>query len=127
MASFNFTEEITIFPTSPSVTLPGLSLMPSTVLSCGLTPMSLVTQNYRTRWITPAGEIVVSRTGRYIVNNGAVLVNYSQFPGTVIGILNLSYRDAGQYTCEGQLTNTTDPNVWTSAKIDLQLNGKLTC
>ena len=128
MASFNFTEE-TIFPSKPSVTLPGgSSLMPSAILTCGLTPTSLTVQDYRTRWITPTGETVVSTDGRYILNNGPVPVNGIQFPGTVLAIQNLSYQDAGQYTCEGQATNATDPNaLWINAATNLQLNSKLMC
>lgn len=82
-------------------------------------------QDYRTRWITPAGEIVVSTTGRYVINNRLVPVNGAQFPGTEIAIHNLSYQDAGQYICESQATNTTDLSVWVSATTDLQLNSKL--
>ena len=128
LIAINFTENISVFPSQPSVTLPEPSLLISrTVLACGFTPISLTMQDYRTRWITPAREIVVSITGHYIVINGNVRINASQFPGTVIAIQNLSYQDAGQYTCEGQATNTADPNVWASATIDLQLNSKLIC
>ena len=116
-----------IFTSRPSVTLPNTSLMPTTVLTCGLTPTSLTRQDYRARWITPVGETVVSSDGRFILNNGLVPVNGTQFPGTVFAIPNLSYQDAGQYTCEVQPTNTTDPNAWVPATIDLQLNSKLIC
>ena len=123
MASCNFTEEISIFHNRPSLSLPDISLRPtaSTVLVCGLIPTSL---EYRTRWITPAEEILVSTTGRHVVINEQVTVNGTQFPGTTIAIEDLSYQDAGQYVCEGQTTNTTDPSIWISASIHLQLNGK---
>ena len=123
--AINFTENISIFPSRPSVTLPDSSLTPSLVLLCGLTPTSLTVQDYRTRWITPAREIVVSSTRHYIVISGETTINDTLFPATVIVIKNLSYRDAGQYICEGQTTNTTDPSIWVSATTHLQLNCKL--
>ena len=110
-----------IFPSHPSVTLPDTSLTHVVVLACGLTPTTL---EYRTRWITPANEILVSTTGRHVVINEQVTVNGTQFPGTAIAIEDLSYQDAGQYICEGQTTNTTDPSIWVSTTIHLQLNGK---
>ena len=122
---YGITEEVTIFATRPSITLPDTSLRPSIILACGLTPMSLSVQGYRLRWITPAGEILTSNTGRYIVNNGPVPFDGMQFPGSVIAIEDLSYEDRGNYICEGQRTNTTDPNAWESATITLQLNCKL--
>ena len=126
---FLSTENITIFAIRDMVTLPGKNLlMPSTLLTCALTPMSLSPQNYTSRWTTP-GSMVISSTNppsgssRYVISNGnGPIQNRTYFPVTLFGIGSLSYQDAGEYTCEGR---TNDGTLWVSATVQLWMNSKL--
>ena len=70
-------------------------------------------------------NIVTDTGGRYVLTQGTVPVEGVQHPGAILGIQSLSYQDAGMYTCETRETNSTDPNDWISANVDLQLNSKL--
>ena len=103
-------------------------LMPNALLTCALSPMSLTPQNYTSRWTTP-GSTVISSTNppsggsRYVINNGnGPIQNGTLFPITLLGILSLSYRDAGEYTCEAR---AKDGILWASATVQLQINSKL--
>lgn len=116
---------VTIFPIDDAVVkIPSenRSLSPSVIFRCGLEPTSLVPQvNYTTRWTTPEGEIVNSTRDNFLLIEGII----SQFPGTLLLIQQISYLDAGKYTCEGIGTITNDTSSWASASIELQLDSKL--
>ena len=125
---FLSTENITIFAIREVITLPENNLMPSELLTCALTPMSLTPQNYTSRWTTP-GSMVTSSTNppsgssRYVIINGyGPIQNGTQLPQTLLGIASLSYQDAGEYTCEAQ---TNDGTLWASATVQLEMNSKL--
>ena len=120
---FLYTEEISIFPNRSPVILPDLSLTSSIDLACVLTPTTLILQGYRARWITPAGEIIVSTNSRYGTYTGGILdTQQIPRPSTLLLIQKLSYQDAGLYICEGQRANTSDASVWVSATVELRLN-----
>ena len=111
------------------VTLPENNLvMPNSLLTCALTPMSLTSQNYTSRWTTPASTVISSTnppsgSSRYVINNGiGPIQNGTQFPVTLLAIQSLSYRDAGEYTCEAR---TNDGILWVSATVQLETNSKL--
>lgn len=110
------------------MTLPEDVLTPNIVLQCAMTPMSLPIQNITTRWTTPPPNSTVilstdSTFTRYIVSIGNFgIMNGTKFPGTILAIPSLSYRDAGQYKCEGQVNGMTE---WVSATVNLALNSKL--
>ena len=120
-------EGAAIFPVRSVITLPNDSLRPSQLLLCYLSPKSLIpNQDYETQWITPGGSIVTgSGDGRYVLNNEATIpINDVPHPGTILTIQTLSYLDAGNYTCEARLINTTNADDWVSADVSLQLNSK---
>ena len=97
-------------------------LMPSLVLNCGLEPETLV--NYTTRWVLPGGEIIDSSTGRLIVSQNMVSINSRTLPGAILAVFNLSYQDAGTYTCEGRSTVPGASAQWASASFELHLSGE---
>ena len=102
-------------------------LMAGLFLTCGLERETLTPNvNYATRWILPRGETIDSMSsGRFVVSESPVPVNGSTLPGTFLAVLQLSYRDAGTYTCEGRSTTSGASTLWASASFELQLNCKL--
>ena len=127
------TEEITIVPIRETVTLPDQNmLMFSEILTCALSPLSLSPSNYTSRWTTPGPMSTtltsieqVSMDDSYIVNNGRItLQNGSNIPITLLVIQRLSYQDAGEYICEGQIDDTS---AWVSATVQLRTNSKFEC
>ena len=102
--------------------------MAGLILTCGLQPETLTPNvNYAIRWILPRGEIVNSTasSGRFVVSETHVPINGSILPGTFLAIFQLSYQDAGTYTCEGRSTASGASPLWASASFELQLNCKL--
>ena len=103
--------------TSPSLTH---TLSPGTFLVCHIEPDTLVPGvNYTTRWITPRGLTINSSQDRFVFYESAVTSD--GLPGTVFVISQVSYQDAGTYTCEGRYNASGDSAPWASATIDLQL------
>ncbi len=114
-----------IFPTRDPIIVPSLTntLMPGVPLSCVLEPDTLQpTVNYTTRWILPGGEMISSTGGRFIIAESMVVINVRQLPGTILVVTQLSYQDAGTYTCEGRSTAPGASIQWASASFELQLN-----
>ena len=121
-------EEVTIFPLNPVLKLPSTTLLPGVSLVCGLEPSSLVPQeNYTTRWIIPGGEIINSTRDRYFLSERDSLFFGTEvaIPATLFIITQVSYKDAGVYTCEGRNNVTGDTSLWASATTELQLCCKL--
>ena len=104
-----------------------LELMPGLPLVCGLEPETLTPDlNYTTRWILPGGEIINStREGRFVLTENLVSINGRSVPGTVLVLLQISYQDAGMYTCEGRSTAPGTSAQWAAASFELQLNCEL--
>ena len=123
--SFTTAENVTILPVRNVFVIPSLrnDLTPGIPLTCALEPDTLV--NYTTRWILPGGQMISSNQGRYVFTEGLVAVDVRKIPGTILAITQLSYLDAGTYTCEGRSTAPGASTVWASASIELQLNCKL--
>ena len=102
------------------VTLPVSSFLDVfATLICVITPSNLTIAS---RWNLPNGNIVTEdTTGRFIVYQG---------PGggrldVLLLIDQLSYQDAGVYTCEVMDLDPTIPDAsWIPATVELQLNGK---
>ena len=72
--------------------------------------------------------MVTEASGRYILNEGTIPVEGLGVvhPGTLFGIQSISYLDAGVYTCEARLTNSSNVNDWPAfASVELQLNSEL--
>ncbi len=114
-----------IFPTRDLIMVPSLInvLMPGVPLLCGLEPDTLEQNvNYTTRWILPGGEIVDSTRGRFVFSESMVSINSRTLPGTLLIVTQLSYQDAGTYTCEGSSTALGASTLWASASFELQLN-----
>ena len=104
------------------MTVPSLTheLLPGVFLVCRIEPDTLVRGvNYTTRWITPTGVTISSSQNRFVLNEGAVTSD--GLPGTVFVVAQLSYQDAGTYTCEGRYNASGDSAPWASATIELQL------
>ena len=102
------------------VTLPGLFLATFTSLFCEVTPENVT---IAIRWNLPNGNIVTEGiTGRFFVDDepgGLGRLN------VVLFIDQLSYQDAGVYTCEVMDLDPTIPDApWIPATVELQLNGK---
>ena len=101
-------------------------LMPGFPLVCSLEPDTLTPGvNYTTRWILPGGEIINSTKGRFVFTEGPVSVSGRNVPGTVLVVTELSYQDAGMYTCEGRSTDPGASAQWATASFELQLNCEL--
>ena len=99
------------------VTLPGSSLNTSTSLFCGVTPDNLTIES---RWRLPNRTIVTQgATGRFSVDQEP---SRGEINVTLL-IRQLSYRDAGVYTCE-VMDQTIPVASWISATVKLRLNGK---
>ena len=98
--------------------------MPNVQFTCGLEPDTLQANvDYTTRWILPGGEIVNSTRGRFTFIEGLVTVDSSRIvPGTTLILSQMSYQDAGMYTCEGRSTAPGASTNWASASFELQLN-----
>ena len=99
--------------------------MPRVPLVCGLKPETLAPRvNYTTRWILPGGrEIVNASRGRFVFSESQVSINNREVPGTVLIVRQLSYQDAGTYTCEGRSTASgVSTTQWATASFELQLN-----
>ena len=102
------------------------TLMPGLRLVCGLEPETLTPGvNYTTRWILPQGEIINSTTGCFVLTEDPVTISGRNVPGTVLVVLQISYQDAGMYTCEGRSTAPGASTQWTTDSFELQLNCEL--
>ena len=102
------------------------ALMPGILLICGLNPDTLEPNvNYTTRWVLPGGEIITSSQGRFIFSESRVVLNNEPLPGTFLVVTEVSFQDAGTYTCEGRSTAPGASPLWASASFELQLNCKL--
>lgn len=126
------TEEVTIFPLHPVLKIPSATttLLPAITLACGLEPLSLVPQeNYTTQWITPGGEIFNSTRDRFFLSEAESRFFASRMlpitPATILIVTQLTYQDAGVYTCEGRNNASDDTSPWASATTELQLCCKL--
>ena len=72
-----------------------------------------------TRWRLP-NEAVIN----FGVGNNVFQYNVAPPAMTYLLIQNMTYEDAGTYTCEARNTSdTTTPTVWYSATVELQLLG----
>ena len=106
-----------------------------TFLMCNPEPNSQLTMmNYVSRWTIPSGEtftyMVPNPPGfeRYQIVQGQGQTNVrqgAQRESTLLFMEMLSYRDAGNYTCEVRSSASTQ-SPWFSASIELQLEGKHT-
>ena len=98
-------------------------LIPGLPLLCSLEPDTLTPGvNYTTRWILPGGEIVNSARGRFIFSESLLS---RTVPGTVLVVTQMSYQDAGMYTCEGRSTAPGASAQWAAASFELQLSCEL--
>ena len=124
----SITEDITIIPNRSPIVIPSLThkLMPGIPLVCGLNPDTLEPNiNYTTRWILPNGQTITSSQGRFVFSESRVALNIGPLPGTVLVVTELSFQDAGNYTCEARSTAPEASPLWVSASFELQLNCEL--
>ena len=126
--------EFGIIPFGP-VVIPSesYSLSSTVMLRCALTLSPGV--DYEIQWRGPGdiGIINPATSDRYTI----ILTTYesqndndSDWSGTKLTIHNLSYQDAGLYTCSGRIrqveSNATElASSWVSATINLQLDCEL--
>ena len=100
-----------------------------TFLVCNLEPNSQLTQSdYVSRWTVPSGG-----TFTYLVPNPPGFERFRTFQGparqgvqresTLLFVERLSYKDAGNYTCEVR-SSASAQSPWFSASVELQLKGK---
>ena len=67
---------------------------------------------------------MTSTRDRFVLSKGTVTVDRTRVvPGTIFVVTQLSYQDAGVYTCEGRsiCTDSNETSPWTSATLDLSL------
>ena len=120
--------ELTIEPDRPFLVIPSFNanLTPVTFLLCVVTPAL----NSLTRWILPNGTIINfgdDSNLRIFASQGFNSMNSTAL-NTILLIQNISYEDAGTYTCEARnMSDSTTPIPWYSAKVELQLLGMLYC
>ena len=100
-----------------------------TFLVCNSEPNSQLTMSdYISRWTIPSGETIT-----YMVPNLPGFERYRIVQGqgggqvqresTILLVENLSYQDAGNYTCEARSSASTQ-SPWFSASVELQLEGR---
>ena len=99
---------------------PGSSVNTFTPLFCEVTPDNVT---IAIRWNLPNGNIVTEgTTGRFFVEQG--LGGLGRL-NVLLLISQLSYQDAGVYTCEVMDLDPTIPDApWIPATVELKLNGK---
>ena len=96
-------------------------------LVCNPEPNSQLTvSNYISRWTIPSGE-----TFTFWVSNPPGFERYRVVQGpsdgvqqTILLLENLSYQDAGNYTCEVRSSSGSAQSPWFSASVELQLEGR---
>ena len=96
-------------------------------LVCNPEPNSQLTvSNYISRWTIPSGE-----TFTFWVSNPPGFERYRVVQGpsdgvqqTILLLENLSYQDAGNYTCEVRSSSASAQSPWFSASVELQLEGR---
>ena len=147
-----FTEQVIeeIQPLNPVVTwsldtLSGVNLTTLLALypTCFLEPSTLNASDYVSRWTTPNGQTITFMNSSFLtvtfVNNSIMLtVNSEPFivfqvrvntdqgerQSTLLFIgSNLTYQDAGTYTCEVRSSSAPAQSPWLSATVELQLEG----
>ena len=105
-----------------------------TFLVCNPEPNSqLTSSDYVSRWTIPSGE-----TFTYLVANPPGFERYRVVQGptrdgrqgvqresTLLFFENLSYQDAGNYTCEVRSSSGSAQSPWFSASVELQLEGRI--
>lgn len=64
------------------------------VIVCNVEPVNATVP---TRWILPNGQMISDSFGRFRVGQGS---NGNGIWSTILAIQNISYQDAGYYTCE---------------------------
>ena len=140
-----------IRPLNPVVTwsldtLSGVNLTTLLTLypTCFLEPSTLNASDYVSRWTTPNGQIITFINSSFVnvsfVNNSTMLtVNSEQFivfqgrvntdqgerQSTLLFFRrNLTYQDAGTYTCEVRSSSAPAQSPWISASVEVELEGK---
>ena len=122
-----------IQPENPVRVLPGdTRLNTFTFLTCLPEPSTLTQSDYVSRWTIPSGVTITSMTNlpgfeRFRVSQGAVNTPQGDRQSTLLIVLNLTYQDAGTYTCEVRSSSAPAQSPWLSAAVELQLEGKDTC
>ena len=127
---FFFAENVSsLQPETPVRVLPDDSFLRSfTFLVCNPEPNSQLTRvDYVSRWTIPSGEMFT-----FMVPNPPGFEQYAIFHGqykagqvsTLLLVLNLSYKDAGNYTCEVRSSSAPAQSPWLSASVELQLEGR---
>jgi hypothetical protein len=117
--------DLDVFPLGDGVVvLPSNGVLHSTVsLTCAIEPPDYIHMPF---WITPMGNVVdVTTTNpHYKLINGAFLTNHRTVT-TVLQIKNLSYADAGNYTCVVDSSDAANAGrtLQTEAIIGLRLSG----
>ena len=104
-----------------------------TFLMCIPEPNSQLTEvDYISRWTIPSGETytfgVTNPPGfeRYQVVQGPADTRQGvQREATLLFLENLSYQDAGNYTCEVRSSSGSAQSPWFSASVELQLEGRI--
>ena len=126
-----FTEIVSsIRPEIPVRVLPGdTRLNTFTFLTCLPEPSTLNQSDYVSRWTIPSGVTFTSMTNlpgfeRFRVSQGGVTTPQGNRQSTLLIVLNLTYQDAGNYTCEVRRPSAPAQSPWLSTSVELQLEGK---
>ena len=122
--------EITLRAQTEEIVSPENSRLSSLIiLTCLLEPETIQADDYESRWITPRGEILevgaATTSTKYIVSQSRVteIDSSQEVAATVLVIRELSYSDAGNYTCE--VRNSSDSSAqWVSETMRVLLLSK---
>ena len=121
ICTFTYIEDLVLVTESEVVIEPSSNDVPPpfTVLKCFVTPNNAT---IAIRWTLPNGTMIPQgTTDRLFVDQGSGRT--MDRINVVLIISQLSYQDAGVYTCE--VMDLTIPDApWIPATVELQLNGK---
>ena len=127
-----FAETITSLQPETAVrVVPGdMDLITFIFLNCIPEPSTLTTSEFVSRWTIPSGLAFTNNQPsspgfeRFRVTQGGVATQAGVRIATLLFIRNITYQDAGNYTCEVRSSSAPAQSPWLLATVELQLEGK---
>jgi len=126
---FIFAETITSFQPETAVrVVPGPplnDLLTFIFLNCIPEPSTLTTSDFVSRWTIPSGQTFTNNQlpppgfERFRVSQGIVATEAGVRNTTLLFLGNITYQDAGNYTCEVRSSSAPPQSEWLLAMVEL--------